>query len=157
MSGHHYEEGHTLAGWTGCAVAVLGLSTAGAGMCLGSGPALWSGVGITGLGVLVTWGLHLAGWGKPSGIRPPAERSWRVRDPAARAGHPDCLGCRLAGRGRGRAHRRGRVAVPDVTEGVLPISPSAARSEGEPVPVSVSTPASMSVPVSTGETVRLPS
>ncbi|MDQ0950976.1 hypothetical protein QFZ24_004899 [Streptomyces phaeochromogenes] len=100
MRGHHHDEGHTVAGWTGCAVAVVGTSVAGVGMCLGSAAGIWLGLGVVGLGVLVTWGLHLAGWGKPPGIRPVAERGMRVRDRAARAGHPACVGCRLAGRGR---------------------------------------------------------
>ncbi|WP_328847841.1 HGxxPAAW family protein [Streptomyces sp. NBC_00258] len=100
LKGHHHDEGHTVAGWTGCAVAVVGTSVAGVGMCLGSAAGIWLGLGVVGLGVLVTWGLHLAGWGKPPGIRPVAERGMRVRDRAARAGHPACVGCRLAGRGR---------------------------------------------------------
>ncbi|MCX5605773.1 hypothetical protein OOK29_47470 [Streptomyces phaeochromogenes] len=100
MSGNHHDEGHTVAGWTGCAVAVVGTSVAGVGMCLGSAVGIWLGLGVVGLGVLVTWGLHLAGWGKPPGIRPVAERGMWVRDRGARAGHPACVGCRLAGRGR---------------------------------------------------------
>ncbi|MEU9874644.1 HGxxPAAW family protein [Streptomyces phaeochromogenes] len=100
MSGNHHDEGHTVAGWIGCAVAVVGTSVAGVGMCLGSAAGIWLGLGVVGLGVLVTWGLHLAGWGKPPGIRPVAERGMRVRDRGARAGHPACVGCRLAGRGR---------------------------------------------------------
>ncbi|MGW2283626.1 HGxxPAAW family protein [Streptomyces phaeochromogenes] len=100
MSGNHHDEGHTVAGWTGCAVAVVGTSVAGVGMCLGSVAGIWMGLGVVGLSVLVTWGLHLAGWGKPPGIRPVAERGMRVRDRGARAGHPACVGCRLAGRGR---------------------------------------------------------
>ncbi|MFF3713299.1 HGxxPAAW family protein [Streptomyces phaeochromogenes] len=100
MSGNHHDEGHTVAGWTGCAVAVVGTSVAGVGMCLGSAAGIWLGLGVVGLSVLVTWGLHLAGWGKPPGIRPVAERGMRVRDRGARAGHPACVGCRLAGRGR---------------------------------------------------------
>ncbi|MFD0304696.1 HGxxPAAW family protein [Streptomyces sp. NPDC127119] len=100
MSGHQHDEGHTLAGWTGCGIAVVGTSAAGVGMCLGSGSGIWLGLGVVGLSALVTWGLHLAGWGKPPGIRPSAERGWRVRDRAARNGHPGCFGCRLAGRGR---------------------------------------------------------
>ncbi|WP_151478899.1 HGxxPAAW family protein [Streptomyces albicerus] len=100
MSGHHYDEGHTLAGWTGFAIAGAGTSVAGVGMCLGSAAGIWLGLGVVGLSVLVTWGLHLAGWGKPPGVRPVAERGWRVRDRVARNGHPGCVGCRLAGRGR---------------------------------------------------------
>ena len=107
MSGYHHDEGHTVAGWTGCAVAVVGTSVAGVGMCLGSAAGIWLGLGVVGLGVLVTWGLHLAGWGKPPGIRPVAERGMWVRDRAARAGHPACVGCRLAGRGRSVSTRRG--------------------------------------------------
>ncbi len=56
------------------------------------------------LALLVTWALHLAGRGKPSGPRPREERSRRVRDSGARAGHAECLGCRMAGR-RGRYGR----------------------------------------------------
>ncbi|GGX79356.1 HGxxPAAW family protein [Streptomyces fructofermentans] len=100
MSGHQHDEGHTVAGWTGCAVAVAGSTVAGVGMCLSSAAGLWLGLGVVALSVLVTWGLHLTGWGKPPGIRPPAERGWRVRDRGAREGHPGCVGCRLAGRGR---------------------------------------------------------
>ncbi|WP_373428906.1 HGxxPAAW family protein [Streptomyces rishiriensis] len=50
------------------------------------------------LAALVTWGLHVAGWGKPPGVRPRSEWGMRVRDPWARGGHPGCVGCRLAGR-----------------------------------------------------------
>lgn len=38
--------------------------------------------------------------GKPPGRRPAAEWGLRVRDLGAREGHPGCVGCRLAGRGR---------------------------------------------------------
>lgn len=63
---------------------------------------------LTGLGVvaaagLVTWLLHLAGWGKPSGPRPESAWDWRVRDTSARTGHAGCLGCRIRGPRRARA------------------------------------------------------
>ncbi len=110
MSGHQHDEGHTLAGWAGVATAVVGASVAGAGTCLGSMAGIGLGLGVVGLSVLVTWGLHLTGWGKPSGIRPVAERGWRVRDRAARAGHPGCVGCRLAGRRASTTEAAERVA-----------------------------------------------
>jgi hypothetical protein len=122
MSGHQHDEGHTLAGWTGTATAVVGASVAGVGMCLGSVAGIGLGLAVVGLSVLVTWGLHLAGWGKPSGIRPVAEWGLRVRDHAARAGHPGCVGCRLAGRGRSASEAAKRVAkeagAPEPSAGV---------------------------------------
>ena len=99
MSGHHHDEGHTVAGWTGCAVAVVGTSVAGVGMCLGSAAGIWLGLGVVGLGVLVTWGLHLAGWGKPPGIRPVAERGMRVRDRPRGPGIPRASGAGWPGGG----------------------------------------------------------
>ncbi|CAL9363881.1 hypothetical protein SUDANB120_00722 [Streptomyces sp. enrichment culture] len=108
MSAHgHVDMGHTVAGWTGTALAVLGSAVAGAGLCLSSGPALWLGLALVAAAGLTTWLLHLAGWGKPSGPRPEAEWDWRVRDTAAHGGHPDCLGCRMSG-GRRAAAAAGR-------------------------------------------------
>lgn len=98
MHGDH-DLGHTVAGWTGTAVAVAGCGLAGAGLAAGSGVPLIGGAVVVLLAVPVTWVLHLAGWGKPSGPRPVAEQPWRVRDTAAAAGHAECAGCRLAGRG----------------------------------------------------------
>ncbi|MFD7445961.1 HGxxPAAW family protein [Streptomyces sp. NPDC059909] len=99
MSGHQHDEGHTIAGWTGCAVATAGAAIAGVGIC-GWSPGIWWGLGVMAVAVLVTWGLHLAGWGKPPGLRPAGQWGLRVRDRAAREGHAGCLGCRLAGRRR---------------------------------------------------------
>ncbi|MFD9444243.1 HGxxPAAW family protein [Streptomyces sp. NPDC060006] len=124
MSEHHHDEGHTLAGWTGFATAAAGTSVAGAGMCLGSAAGIWLGLVVVALSALVTWGLHLAGWGKPPGIRPVAERGWRVRDRAARLGHPGCVGCRLAGRG----HRSATATV--TAKGATVDSPGPAVSVG---------------------------
>ncbi|MPY62866.1 hypothetical protein FNH08_38670, partial [Streptomyces spongiae] len=59
---------------------------------------LWGGVAVVGVSVLVTWVLHLSGWGKPPGRRPAEQWGMRVRDLSAREGHPGCVGCRLAGR-----------------------------------------------------------
>lgn len=101
MSAHQYDEGHTVAGWTGFAVASAGAVLLGLGVCTASVIALAGGFGVVVVGVLVTWALHLAGWGKPPGRRPREQWGWRVRDLAAREGHPGCVGCRLAGRGRG--------------------------------------------------------
>ncbi|MGW7259833.1 HGxxPAAW family protein [Streptomyces sp. NPDC054834] len=123
MSAHLYDEGHTVAGWTGFGIATAGSGLAGLGVCTGSVAALGGGLAVVVLGVLVTWGLHLSGWGKPPGRRPREQWGMRVRDPLAREGHAGCVGCRLAGRGR----RRAAVVVPDGVGGELaesvPLSP----------------------------------
>ncbi|MGW1884465.1 HGxxPAAW family protein [Streptomyces sp. NPDC002133] len=111
MSGHH-DEGHTIAGWLGCAVATAGAAATGVGIC-GWRPGIWLGLAIMASAVLVTWGLHLAGWGKPPGPRPADQWRLRVRDRAAREGHTGCLGCRLAGR-RDVPVRTGTAAEPAV-------------------------------------------
>ena len=98
MSAHQYDEGHTVAGWTGFTVATVGSVVLGLGVCAASGAILAGGLAIVVASVLVTWALHLAGWGKPPGRRPREQWGWRVRDLTARDGHPGCLGCRLAGR-----------------------------------------------------------
>ncbi|MEU9375321.1 HGxxPAAW family protein [Streptomyces sp. NPDC048255] len=97
MSAHPYDEGHTVAGWTGTAVATVGTSVTAVGV-IGWSPGIWLGLAISAAALLVTWGLHLAGWGKPPGRRPAAQWGMKVRDASARQGHADCLGCRLAGR-----------------------------------------------------------
>ncbi|AYN37758.1 hypothetical protein D9753_00785 [Streptomyces dangxiongensis] len=102
-----YDLGHTVAGWTGVAVATLGAGLCGIGVIVVSGPLVCVGIGVLALAILVTWVLHLAGWGKSSGPRPIEQWDWRVRDTSAKAGHADCLGCRLAGR---RGARRARSA-----------------------------------------------
>ncbi|CAM5404257.1 HGxxPAAW family protein [Streptomyces griseomycini] len=115
MSAHPYDHGHTVAGWTGVGIASVGTAVLGLGVCTVSRTLLAGGLGIAVVGLLVTWALHLAGWGKPSGPRPREQWDWRVRDLSAREGHPGCLGCRLAGRGRRPAaagRERGRVSVP---------------------------------------------
>ncbi|WP_330328624.1 hypothetical protein OHS33_01975 [Streptomyces sp. NBC_00536] len=100
MSAHgDVDMGHTVAGWTGTVVAVLGSTVTGGALCLGWTPGLWLGLALLVLSVLATWVLHLAGWGKPSGPRPHSQRDWRVRDTAAHAGHAQCVGCRVAARG----------------------------------------------------------
>ncbi|MFF7736589.1 HGxxPAAW family protein [Streptomyces sp. NPDC007984] len=104
--GDAYDEGHTVAGWTGFALAVVGTAVTGAGLCVWRPIGVWLGLGVVVLSVLVTWLLHLAGWGKPSGPRPRDQWSWRVRDLTARDGHADCVGCRMAGR------RPGKLPVP---------------------------------------------
>ncbi|MFE9926370.1 HGxxPAAW family protein [Streptomyces sp. NPDC005774] len=117
MSAHQYDHGHTVAGWTGFGIVTVGAAVLALGVCTGSGVSRAAGLGIVLLGLLVTWALHLAGWGKPTGRRPREQWDWRVRDPEARDGHPGCLGCRLAGRGRttvaeSGAHLPGSVPVP---------------------------------------------
>ncbi|GAA2814071.1 HGxxPAAW family protein [Kitasatospora sp. CM 4170] len=99
MGAHdEHDMGHTVAGWTGTAVAVAGTAVAGVALVAGSAAGLWLGGAVTALAAVATWVLHLAGWGKATGPRPVGRRHWRTRDTAARSGHPDCLGCRLAGR-----------------------------------------------------------
>ncbi|MFF3493442.1 HGxxPAAW family protein [Streptomyces sp. NPDC002795] len=92
------DEGHTLAGWTGCALAAIGAATAGLGI-IGWRPGIWLGPALLALAALLTWALHLAGWGKPPGPRLRGQRPIGVRDLTASGGHADCVGCRLAGRG----------------------------------------------------------
>lgn len=99
MSAHgDHDMGHTVAGWTGSALATTGFAVAGAALVLSWAPGLWAGGALTALGALAAWLLHVTGWGKPTGPRPPHLRHWRTPDPAGRSGHPDCLGCRLARR-----------------------------------------------------------
>ncbi|MDQ0796255.1 HGxxPAAW family protein [Streptomyces sp. B1I3] len=101
MSAHgDYDLGHTVAGWAGTAIGVLGSAVLGAAVITTSAAVLRLGLAVVVLAALTTWVLHLAGWGKPTGPRPPAGQGWRTRDTAARRGHPGCLGCRMAGRGR---------------------------------------------------------
>lgn len=112
MSAHgHVDMGHTVAGWAGTATAVTGCTVTGVAMAAASAPIALAGIGITLGAALLTWLLHLSGWGKPSGPRPESEWPWRTRDRAARRGHPDCLGCRLAGR-RTRSRGKASNAVP---------------------------------------------
>ncbi|MEV3967104.1 HGxxPAAW family protein [Streptomyces sp. NPDC050698] len=121
MSAHQYDHGHTVAGWVGFGIATVGAGGAGLGVCTVSGVLIAGGVAIGVVSLLVTWALHLSGWGKGPGVRPRAEWDWRVRDSAAPSGHEECLGCRLAGRGR-RAERAGRAVAP-----AMPV-----QREGEP-------------------------
>ncbi|MEJ8645864.1 HGxxPAAW family protein [Streptomyces sp. MS1.HAVA.3] len=98
MSAHgHVDLGHTVAGWTGTTMALLGFTGAGVAVCAGRVAGIWIGLGIVAAAGIVTWLLHLAGWGKPSGPRPEADWDWRTRDTVARTGHADCLGCRVSG------------------------------------------------------------
>jgi hypothetical protein len=90
--------GHTVAGWTGTAIALIGFSLCGLGVVAVSALTILIGAATLATAALITWLLHLAGWGKPSGPRPADQWDWRVRDVTARRGHPDCFGCRIAGR-----------------------------------------------------------
>ncbi|MEU7554323.1 HGxxPAAW family protein [Streptomyces sp. NPDC044571] len=104
MSAHgDVDLGHTVAGWTGTALAVLGSALAGLALCTAWTPGVWIGLGLVAVAALATWLLHLAGWGKPGGPRPAAERDWRRRDTVARTGHAQCLGCRMSGPRRAAA------------------------------------------------------
>ncbi|MEU4088807.1 HGxxPAAW family protein [Streptomyces aureus] len=98
--------GHTVAGWTGTGIATLGFAACGLALVATSALLALAGAALLVLAPLVTWTLHLAGWGKPSGPRPAGQWDWRVRDLTARDGHPGCVGCRLAGR---RPAPRGQV------------------------------------------------
>ncbi|MFE9928011.1 HGxxPAAW family protein [Streptomyces sp. NPDC005533] len=122
MSAHgHVDLGHTVAGWTGTTLALLGFAGAGAAVCASWTPGIWLGLGVVAAAGIVTWLLHLAGWGKPSGPRPEADWDWRTRDTTARAGHADCLGCRVSG------PRRAAAAAPRPRSAVsLPAADSSA-------------------------------
>lgn len=111
MSAHLYDEGHTIAGWTGFFIATVGTVVAGLGIAQASIGLTAVGLAVDAVAVLVTWTLHLAGWGKPPGRRPRSDWGLRVRDTGARSGHAGCVGCRLVGRGRA-----GAVPVPAVAE-----------------------------------------
>ncbi|GGU96756.1 hypothetical protein GCM10010495_03690 [Kitasatospora herbaricolor] len=122
MSAHgDHDMGHTVAGWTGSALTIAGSTVLGLALVAGSPAGLGIGGAILVLAALTTWLLHLAGWGKPTGPRPAGRRDWRARDTAARQGHPDCLGCRLAGR-RPRA-----LPVPRPHAGPAPAASPRAR------------------------------
>ncbi|MFF5455346.1 HGxxPAAW family protein [Streptomyces sp. NPDC012950] len=127
--------GHTLAGWTGTALAVLGLGVLGVSVVAVSPPLFLLGTGLGLLAGLATWVLHLAGWGKPSGPRSREQRPWRLRDLGARRGHPDCLGCRMAGRrlATATAVTAGRVAAVDQTASTVP-GPTRQGRGKSPVP-----------------------
>ncbi|MFD9462441.1 HGxxPAAW family protein [Streptomyces sp. NPDC060027] len=144
MSGLHgtHDLGHTVAGWAGTAIAVIGFCVAGAAMTRGSTPGLVVGAAVITVAAAATWVLHLCGWGKPSGPRSVREQNWRVRDQAAAQGHPDCLGCRIAGRTGARraaaasgsrplpSARTPRESAPTRLRSAVPAEASAVRSEG---------------------------
>ncbi|MFK0046643.1 HGxxPAAW family protein [Streptomyces sp. NPDC090741] len=107
MSAHgDVDMGHTVAGWTGTALALLGSTGVGAALCAAWTTGIWLGLGLVVVAGAVTWVLHLSGWGKPSGPRPRAEWDWRTRDAVALSGHAHCLGCRAGG------PRRAATAAP---------------------------------------------
>lgn len=82
MSAHQYDEGHTVAGWTGFGIATVGTSVVGLGVCMVSVPVLAVGLAIVVGSVLVTWALHLTGWrGAGPGGRVRPARSCRCRWP----------------------------------------------------------------------------
>ncbi|MFF2201111.1 HGxxPAAW family protein [Streptomyces sp. NPDC058145] len=117
-----YDEGHTIAGWTGAGVATVGSGVLGWGVCAASAAGVAGGLAVVAASVLVTWALHLSGWGKPPGVRPRGQWGMRVRDTQAPEGHPGCVSCRLAGRGRQRTNAV--VAVPgEVRAESIPLSP----------------------------------
>ncbi|MEU3402678.1 HGxxPAAW family protein [Streptomyces sp. NPDC006670] len=97
MSAHGYDEGHTVAGWSGTAVACAGAAVTGLGVCAWT-PGIWIGIAVMAAAAVLTWVLHLTGWGKGPGPRPEEHWPMGARDHTAREGHAGCLGCRLAGR-----------------------------------------------------------
>ncbi|MEE1941491.1 HGxxPAAW family protein [Streptomyces sp. TRM 70361] len=119
-----HDMGHTVAGWTGTAAALVGFTGAGVSLCAAWPPGVVLGSAVVTFGGLVTWALHLMGWGKPSGPRPADQWDWRVKDPMT--GHGDCPGCRLAGRTRGRG------AAPAAAPAARRIPGVAVPSEGPP-------------------------
>lgn len=138
LHGDH-DLGHTVAGWTGTAIAVVGFCVTGVALTRGSSAGLGSGAAVVVAAVLVTWVLHLRGWGKPGGPRPIGEQSWRTKDRTAAEGHPGCVGCRLAGRsGARRSGTPGSVSLPSARTAqqhaawsAAPAAASVVRSEGE--------------------------
>ncbi len=62
-----YDEGHTIAGWTGFGIATVGSAVAGWGVCAVSPTLIAGGLAVVVASVVVTWILHLSGWGKPPG------------------------------------------------------------------------------------------
>ncbi|MFJ2651897.1 HGxxPAAW family protein [Streptomyces sp. NPDC087420] len=113
MSAHgEVDPGHTVAGWTGTVIACAGTAGAGAAMCAAWVPGIWLGLGVTAVGALVTWVLHLTGWGKPPGPRTADQWPWRIRDRTATEGHGDCAGCRLALRTAGGGELARTTAAP---------------------------------------------
>lgn len=101
MSAHgDVDLGHTVAGWTGTTLALLGFAGSGVAVCAAWVPGIWIGLAVVAAAGAATWLLHLAGWGKASGPRPASRRDWRIRDTAA---HAECLGCRVGSPRRARA------------------------------------------------------
>ncbi|MFE2302613.1 HGxxPAAW family protein [Streptomyces sp. NPDC059445] len=113
-----HDLGHTVAGWSGAGIAVLGFGLCGLALIKASGLLALAGVAVLVLALLTTWLLHLTGWGKPSGPRPASQWDWRVRDVTARDGHSDCLGCRIAGRRTSRGQVAERPAEGVVADAV---------------------------------------
>ncbi|WP_369390410.1 HGxxPAAW family protein [Streptomyces sp. CG1] len=113
-----YDEGHTIAGWTGFGIATVGSGVVGLGVCEASLPVVAGGLAVAAVSVVVTWVLHLTGWGKPPGVRPREQWGMRVRDAQAREGHAKCVSCRLVGR-----ERRGAVVAAAKGAESMPLSP----------------------------------
>ncbi|HZG02272.1 MAG TPA: HGxxPAAW family protein [Streptomyces sp.] len=144
MSGLHgaYDMGHTVAGWTGTTIALIGCAGAGAALCAAWPLGIGLGLAVVAVGGLVTWVLHLTGWGKPSGPRPADQWDWRVKDPMT--GHADCLGCRLAGRRTPASPRAGGPVGEAGQPGSRP-EPSAASAAAPSAASAPSAPSAASV------------
>ncbi len=108
MSAHQYDEGHTVAGWTGCGIATVGTVVAGVGVCAVSALLIGAGLGIVAVSVLVTWALHLTGWGSRRGGGTGSSGDAGT-GPVGAGGARRVCGV-PAGGGRGRGRGRGRVA-----------------------------------------------
>ncbi|MFF3443318.1 HGxxPAAW family protein [Streptosporangium sp. NPDC002721] len=78
-----HDMGHTVAGWTGSIVCIVGFAISGVAMVAASVPFFWVGAGVVALGGALGWLLHQMGLGKEIGPRPVSERGMRWR-PAPR-------------------------------------------------------------------------
>lgn len=138
MSGQ-YDEGHTIAGWAGFAIATVGTGVAAFGIVLWS-PALWLGLAVIVAAAVLTWVLHLTGWGKPPGPRPAAQWGMRTRDRSARGGHRGCRTCQLSGRGPGPIRTTATTPGPEPTPGSA--IPTQERTSAQPISPPISPPVS---------------
>ncbi|MEV4525711.1 HGxxPAAW family protein [Streptosporangium sp. NPDC049304] len=78
-----HDMGHTVAGWTGSIVCIIGFAISGVAMTAADVLFFWIGAGVVILGGALGWLLHRLGFGKEIGPRPVSERGMRRR-PAPR-------------------------------------------------------------------------
>src|SRR5688500_8278222 len=115
MSGMHgdHDLGHTVAGWTGCGVALTGSATIGLSVCGARLPGVWAGARLVAAGGLITWVRQPPGRAKPSRPRPAGQWDWGPRDPMT--AHAGCPACRPAGGPAGAAPREVPARETEVT------------------------------------------